>query len=55
MFSYSVNTSMLNSKLVKNCCDGVFDLSSLILIGMSIGILLLFWVVVRLRQEVNYR
>merc|ERR1711892_601496 len=45
---------MLSRKQVTSCCDEFFDFSSLILIGGSCGILLLLWVIVRLRQEVSY-
>merc|ERR1711936_97716 len=39
---------MLNSA----CCEEFLDFSSLLLIGVSGGVLLLIWIVLRYRQEV---
>ena len=52
---FSVIIIMLNSEEGKSCCEEYFDFSSLFIIGGSCGILLLLWVVLRYRQEVNYR
>lgn len=52
--SHSVTNTMLTSKQAESCCEAVFDFSSLVLIGISSGILLLLWLVLRIRQEVNY-